>query len=55
METPKSKIKNFTLFINENYDLVSQFKGDHHGSPMPKNKYLTSLGLDEYGIETLQT
>jgi len=41
--------------LNENYDLVSQFKGDHHGNPMEKNKYLNSLGLDEYGIETLQT
>lgn len=41
--------------ISENYDLVSQFKGDHHGNPMEPNKYLTSLGLDENGIETLQT
>jgi hypothetical protein len=40
--------------INENYDLVSQFKGNHHGNPMEKNKYLNSLGLDEAGIETIQ-
>jgi hypothetical protein len=39
---------------NENYDLVSQFKGDHHGNPMEKNKYLNSLGLDEDGIKTLE-
>lgn len=30
------KVKNFNQFINENYDLVSQFKGDHHGNPMEK-------------------
>ena len=41
--------------INENYDLVSQFKGDHHGNPMEKDKYLNSLGLDEDGIKTLET
>jgi len=48
------KVKNFNQFVNENYDLVSQFKGDHHGNPMEKNKYLNSLGLDEDGIETIQ-
>ena len=42
-------------FLNENYDLVSQFKGDHHGNPMEKNKYLNSLGLDEDGIKTIET
>lgn len=41
-------------FVNENYDLVSQFKGDHHGNPMGKNKYLNSLGLDEDGIQTIE-
>lgn len=42
--------------FNENfgYDLVSQFKGDHHGNPMQKNEYLNSLGLDEFGIKTLE-
>jgi hypothetical protein len=48
------KVKNFKQFVNENYDLVSQFKGDHHGNPMEKNKYLNSLGLDEEGIKTLE-
>lgn len=41
-------------FLNENYDLVSQFKGDHHGNPMEKNKYLNALGLDEDGIKTIE-
>ena len=35
------------LKLNENYDLVSQFKLG--------NGYLTALGLDENGIKTLQT
>ena len=48
------KLKSFESFVNENWDLVSQFKGDHHGSKMEQNKYLLSLGLDERGIETLQ-
>jgi hypothetical protein len=41
--------------VNEAYDLVSQFTGDHHGSSMEKNEYLTSLGLDINGIKTLET
>ena len=49
-----SKVKNFKQFVNENYDLVSQFKGDHHGNPTGKNEYLNSLGLDEDGIKTLE-
>jgi hypothetical protein len=49
-----NKIKNFGQFITENYDLVSQFKGDHYGNPMEKNKYLNSLGLDEDGIKTIE-
>ena len=36
------------------YNLVSQFKGIHDGNPMPKNKYLNSLGLDEDDIKTIQ-
>jgi hypothetical protein len=48
------KVKNFKQFVNENYDLVSQFKGDHHGNPMEKNKYLNALGLDEDGIKTIE-
>ena len=48
------KVKNFKQFITENYDLVSQFKGDHNGSRMEKNKYLNSLGLDEDGIKTIE-
>jgi hypothetical protein len=54
-ESMIDKVKNFKQFVNENYDLVSQFKGNHHGNPMPKNKFLNSLGLDEDGITTLQT
>jgi flagellar motor protein MotB len=58
----QKKIKNMKNFIkttlrkflNENYDLVSQFKGDHHGNPMEKNKYLNALGLDEDGIKTIE-
>jgi len=49
-----NKIKNFKQFIIEHYDLVSQFKGDHHGNPMDKNEYLNSLGLDEDGIKTIE-
>jgi hypothetical protein len=45
---------NSTKPLNEDYDLVSQFKGDHHGSRIEKNKYLNSLGLDEDGIKTLE-
>jgi hypothetical protein len=41
-------------FNEGRYDLVSQFKGDHHGNPMGKNEFLNSLGLDEQGIERLQ-
>ena len=38
------------------YDLVSQYKGFHDGNPLPgKNEFLHSLGLDEEGIETLET
>jgi hypothetical protein len=37
-----------------NYDLLSQYKGDHHGNPMPKNQFLNSLALDERGISILQ-
>ena len=57
----KAIITNFTKvskqlgIINENgrYDLVSQFNGNHHGSPMAKNSFLNNLGLDESGIKTL--
>lgn len=57
LEAEMKSLKNFDGILKENghYDLVSQFKGDHHGNPLPgKNKFLTSLGLDEEGIETLQ-
>ena len=47
---PDPKAKN----IEESYDFVSQFKGDHHGNPMPKNQYLNSLGLDGNGIKILE-
>ena len=58
LEAEMKSLKNSGGILKENghYDLVSQFKGDHHGNPLPgKNKFLTSLGLDEEGIETLQT
>lgn len=45
----------FNDFVNENYDLVSQFKGNHNGNEMEKNEFLNSLGLDEDGIKTLET
>jgi hypothetical protein len=48
------RLKSFKSFVNENWDLLSQFKGNHHGSKMDKNRYLNSLGLDESGIETIQ-
>lgn len=62
-EREKAIVENFNKLhqkigvLNENgrYDLVSQYKGNHHGNPMPKNEFLNSLGLNEMGIETLQT
>ena len=45
----------FNDFVNENYDLVSQFKGEHDGNSMERNEFLNSLGLEEEGIKTLET
>lgn len=61
-EREKAIVENFNKLhqkigvLNENgrYDLVSQYNGNHHGNPMPKNEFLNSLGLNETGIETLQ-
>ncbi len=58
IKTEIINLKHSDTILKENghYDLVSQFKGVHHGNPLPfKNKFLTSLGLDEEGIETLET
>jgi hypothetical protein len=52
---PKDTEENVEEQIFENYDLISQFKGDHHGNPMEKNKYLNALGLDENSIGVLET
>jgi hypothetical protein len=48
------RVRNYKKSVNESYDLVSQFKGNHHGNPMPKNKYLNSLGLDQIWINLMQ-
>lgn len=45
----------FNDFVNENYDLVSQFKGNHNGNEMEKNEFLNSLGLEEEEIKVLET
>jgi hypothetical protein len=37
-----------------NYDLVSQFNGNHNGNPMGKNAFLNSLRLDENQMMILQ-
>ena len=44
------------ILTESHYDLVSQYKGFHDGNPLPgKNEFLHKLGLDEEGIETLET
>lgn len=60
MKTKKIKLSELRTLVKkiineENYDFVSQYKGIHQGKSIEKNKFLTSLGLDESGIETLQT